>query len=333
MAPIPAISLGVLGAVIAGPAEFAHIFVDFPRVDAAAECHRRGAVAGRRAGRTDPARHRPLAIAVHTRGRRLWTGRARRRPGPSGLGKTTLVAALVRAAFGYVSDEALAIDRSTGDATAFPRPLSVNADVWQLFANEAGEPPEAGHEGLIAPTALGRVDAAGGRVSDILLARRPAAPRLEQTRRGDAVTALLRHSFNHFVDAPASFRAAVALVRGARVWQACYTDAQILPRNWPPAGGVRRNPLGRPATRREVTGRQLWSRYDLAGRAFCYGFDEYCQCGYSGAQRGFGDRPMPEHVACDGARRRIRRSRRLQRLHRHHGRHRQVLSGRARRAD
>ena len=228
MAATPAISLGVLGAVIAVPAEFADIFVDFPRVDAAAAA----AVQAR-----SPADalveltrlgidHSPL-LCIHA-GVVSGPDGLVVIPGQSGLGKTTLVAALVRSGFGYVSDEALAIDRSTGDATAFPRPLSVNADVWQLFANEAGDPPEAGHEGLIAATALGRVDAAGGRVSDILLARRPAAPMLEQTRRGDAVTALLRHSFNHFVDAPASFRAAVAVVRGARVWQACYTDAPDL---------------------------------------------------------------------------------------------------------
>jgi hypothetical protein len=170
-------------------------------------------------------------------------------PGHSGLGKTTLVAALVRAGLGYVSDEALAIDRDTLIATAFPRPLALAGDVWPLFADDRdiGPAPPAGREELIDPAVLGRVDASGGRVHDIVLAQRrpptdgdrplstfePASfepATLEPSSRAPAVQALLSRAFNHFTDPAASFQAVVALVRPAQVWRATYSHAPDLAR-------------------------------------------------------------------------------------------------------
>jgi hypothetical protein len=158
-------------------------------------------------------------------------------PGQSGLGKTTLVAALVRAGFGYASDEALAIDRDTLTATALPRPLALARDVWPIFATGAGvgDAPPAGSEGLIRPAALGHVDSRPARVHDIVLAQRlpetdgarvPAT--LELTARGAGAQALLSRAFNHFADPPHSFRAVVAVVRQARVWRATYSHAPDL---------------------------------------------------------------------------------------------------------
>jgi hypothetical protein len=165
-------------------------------------------------------------------------------PGHSGLGKTTLVAALVRAGFGYVSDEALAIDRDTLIATPFPRPLALAGDVWPLFAvdRDIGPAPSAGREGFIDPAVLGRVDASGGRVHDIVLAnRRPQTDgdrllstfepaTLEPASRGPAVQALLSRAFNHYADPAASFQAVVALVRPAQIWRATYSHAPDLAR-------------------------------------------------------------------------------------------------------
>jgi hypothetical protein len=221
----PSISLGVLGAVITMPVAFADLFGDFPRADKPADAFvEANSPADALVELTRLAiAHSPL-LCIHAGVVSTPAGLIVV-PGPSGLGKTTLVAALVRAGFGYVSDEALAIDRSTGRAAAFPRPLSMTADVWPP---NAGEPPAAGAESLVAPSVLGAVDSTGGRVSDILLARRPGAPALNETRRGEAVVALLRHSFNHFADPAGSFRAVVGLVRRARVWQASYTEAPEL---------------------------------------------------------------------------------------------------------
>jgi hypothetical protein len=222
------ICLGVLGAAIGVPAEFADTFADFPQLDARTDATVAAPSSGAALGELTRLgiAHSPL-LCIHA-GVVSGPEGLVVIPGPSGLGKTTLVAALIRAGFGYVSDEALAVDRATRQATAFPRPLSINGDVWPLLGDTIGDAPPPGTETLVAPSLLGRVDTAGGRVRDIVLAQRPAAPVLERTRRGDAVVALLRHSFNHFAEPAASFRAVVAVVRDARVWRAGYTDAPEL---------------------------------------------------------------------------------------------------------
>ncbi|HET6210294.1 MAG TPA: hypothetical protein VFD94_07920, partial [Jatrophihabitans sp.] len=46
-------------------------------------------------------------------------------PGSSGLGKSTLTAALVQAGFGYLSDEVLAVPRTGGLPARFARPIAV----------------------------------------------------------------------------------------------------------------------------------------------------------------------------------------------------------------
>ncbi|HEY7049793.1 MAG TPA: hypothetical protein VH373_21430 [Jatrophihabitantaceae bacterium] len=148
-------------------------------------------------------------------------------PGESGLGKTTLVAALLRAGFGYVSDEALALDRDSGAVTPFPRPLSLRGDVWPLLGIAPAPPPD--EERLVPPAALERAAATDGRVRHVVLARRvPGPPRLAPAARGEAVQALLRRAFNHYRAPEASFRAVVAVVREADVWTATYADAPEL---------------------------------------------------------------------------------------------------------
>jgi hypothetical protein len=151
-------------------------------------------------------------------------------PGFSGLGKTTLTACLVRAGFGYVSDEALALDRPSGRVSPFARPLGLSDQVWPLFDGLLGPPPPAGTEGLARAAALGTVDTRGGTVHDIILATRVAsgAATIEAGPRGEAVQILLTRSFNHFADPAASFRAVVTLVRAAQVWRVRYSEAPEL---------------------------------------------------------------------------------------------------------
>jgi hypothetical protein len=48
-------------------------------------------------------------------------------------GKTTLTAGLVRAGFGYLTDEAVAFDARTGLIEPFPKPLSIDAGSHSLF--------------------------------------------------------------------------------------------------------------------------------------------------------------------------------------------------------
>ena len=55
--------------------------------------------------------------------------------GPSGSGKTTLTATLVRAGFGYLTDEALAIDPVTGLLHPYPKALAIKKGSWELLAD------------------------------------------------------------------------------------------------------------------------------------------------------------------------------------------------------
>jgi hypothetical protein len=149
-------------------------------------------------------------------------------PGFSGFGKTTLTAALLQAGFGYLSDEALALDRNSGEAVPFPRPLALAGDVWPLLGLPAESRPAADLEALVPPRSLGSL-AAAGQVSDVVLARRRSgAARLQAAPRGDAVVALLTHSFNHYRNPAASFSQVVSVIRATRVWQAGYQDAPEL---------------------------------------------------------------------------------------------------------
>jgi hypothetical protein len=148
-------------------------------------------------------------------------------PGMSGLGKSTLAAALTRAGYGYVSDEALAIDRLSEMVTPFPRPLALTAHAWPLM-ELTGPPPPDGAEELVDPAQLGRLGD-GGRLAHIVLAsRRPGAATLEPAGPAAVVKELLARSFNHYRDPQASFAVAVRLARTARIWRAGYSEAPDL---------------------------------------------------------------------------------------------------------
>jgi hypothetical protein len=149
-------------------------------------------------------------------------------PGASGLGKSTLTAALVQAGFGYLSDEVLAVPRTGGEPAPFARPISLAAESWATLGLDPARRPAAGDERLIAAESLGRLGEPGP-VRHILLAgRRPGAPELVPVSRGAAVPALLSRSFNHFRDPAGSFQAVVNLVRQAQVWTAGYQEAPAL---------------------------------------------------------------------------------------------------------
>jgi len=84
-------------------------------------------------------------------------------PGPSGAGKTTLVAGLVRAGFGYLSDEAGAIDPATLCVHAFARPLGLKGEARTLFGVPGGDgvqylaPDELRPRAITGPAPVGHV--------------------------------------------------------------------------------------------------------------------------------------------------------------------------------
>lgn len=145
-------------------------------------------------------------------------------PGPSGMGKTTLVAATVAAGAGYISDEVLALDRQTRAVTAFPRPLAMSAASCSLLGLA---PAPAQDERLVALSELGSLGSVAA-LRHLVLAQRESQPtpaRLEPGRRGAAVHELLLRSFNHYGDPPSSYRTAVDAVQDAEIWVASYSSA------------------------------------------------------------------------------------------------------------
>jgi hypothetical protein len=54
-------------------------------------------------------------------------------PADQECGKTTTVAGLLRSGFDYVTDEAVAIDPTTGGVTPFPKNLTLDEGSWRLF--------------------------------------------------------------------------------------------------------------------------------------------------------------------------------------------------------
>ena len=62
-------------------------------------------------------------------------------PAPMESGKSTLVTGLVRAGWGYLTDELLALDPSTGRIHPYPRAISLDSGSWELF-HELAPPPD-----------------------------------------------------------------------------------------------------------------------------------------------------------------------------------------------
>ncbi|HEY2044276.1 MAG TPA: hypothetical protein VGH11_16495 [Jatrophihabitans sp.] len=151
-------------------------------------------------------------------------------PGQSGMGKTTLSGALLRVGYAYRSDEVLAVDRTSTQTVAFPRPLALTSEAWGVLALDANTRPTAGTEVHVDPRLLGGVDGTARPVTDVILAARSdqGPARLEQCEPGAAAVPLLRSSFNHYSDPANSFHTTVALLRACRVWRASYSNAADL---------------------------------------------------------------------------------------------------------
>jgi hypothetical protein len=146
-------------------------------------------------------------------------------PGASGHGKSTLTAALLRAGFGYLSDEALAIDRRDLEVTAFPRPLSLGHDVCASLGIDPTGRPTSDHECLIRAAELGE-EGRPGRITHVVLSRRDGSEvAVRSTVRSTAVSALLANSFNHYRQPESSFHVAAAVARRAEVLTARYREA------------------------------------------------------------------------------------------------------------
>jgi hypothetical protein len=124
-------------------------------------------------------------------------------PGPTEAGKTTLVAGLVRAGFGYLTDEAVAIDREALLIRPYPKPLCLDPGSWPLFPElepraELTTTSYKADEWPVPSEAIGP-GARGGscRVGLIVFPRfeRGARTALEPIRRAEALVELAKYTF------------------------------------------------------------------------------------------------------------------------------------------
>ncbi len=160
-------------------------------------------------------------------------GRGLLLPAASGSGKTTLTAALVRAGFGYLSDEAALVDPATRRVHAYPKPLSVKRPLAtvQLLAlpdEVAREAPrEPGRIWHLDPTLL----AADCRrevteVGVIIFPRYEPDGRtaLRPLSRSEATLRLLRCGVNDGARPPHGVALAAALAAGAACYELAVND-------------------------------------------------------------------------------------------------------------
>lgn len=126
-------------------------------------------------------------------------------PAGQEAGKTTLVAGLVRAGFGYLSDEAVAVRRDRLDLLPFAKPLSIDPGSWSVLAELRPrlDPATAAYlaNQWQVPAHHVRRDAFAGTVTCRVIVFPSyvagAATRLEPLRGAESLTTLLSHCF-HF---------------------------------------------------------------------------------------------------------------------------------------
>lgn len=121
-------------------------------------------------------------------------------PGPMGAGKSTLVAALVREGFGYLTDEVVALDPATGLVVPYPKYLSLGGVLAGLVP-EASEPVRRflGDQRLVAPDTIRPGAVAAPAPPRLVVApryERGAATTIEPLRPAEALSTLAQHAFH-----------------------------------------------------------------------------------------------------------------------------------------
>ncbi len=149
-------------------------------------------------------------------------------PAVSGAGKSTLTSALCLQGARYLSDEALVLDDSDdGPPQALPYPKPVALSPWSAAAVGLGSSPslagdlieDGSRELLFGPERFGEVAPAVAVAHLLLPGPVRGTPRLEPVHRIQGLAALVRLSFNHYVDPRRFLLAAAGVVTGAEVWR------------------------------------------------------------------------------------------------------------------
>jgi hypothetical protein len=125
-------------------------------------------------------------------------------PAPMDSGKTTLVAGLVQRGFGYLSDEAAAVDPVTLDIDPYPKPLSIDSGSWGVLsalrpAYETRFARFAEERWHVDVDAVRSGATAGSCPARLIVSPRyeaGAPTKLEQISRAEAVLMLAENAFN-----------------------------------------------------------------------------------------------------------------------------------------
>ncbi len=166
-------------------------------------------------------------VVVHAAGAER-DGAAVLLPAPSGGGKTTLVAGLVRAGLRYLTDEAVAIDPATLLVQPFPKALALDPGSWQVHADlrprldpsvapfgtfQWHVPPAAIRPDAVAPAARPRLVVAPRYVPG-------ARTRLRKIERPEMLKLLAESTFNFHDVGRRNLEVLAEVVRGCECYRA-----------------------------------------------------------------------------------------------------------------
>jgi hypothetical protein len=160
-------------------------------------------------------------------------------PGPSGIGKSTLTVACLRAGLEYGSDEALCLDWDTGAVTGYPRPLALTPDAARLAGvgrtadgtadrtadrtgdlagDRTGDPAEDA-ELIFTAADLGATIASGPlTLAHLVIPQRATETALRPAPRSAVVAELLRRSFTSHKRPGEAFRLLHRTVTATACW-------------------------------------------------------------------------------------------------------------------
>ena len=151
-------------------------------------------------------------------------------PAPSGSGKTTLVAGLIRAGFGYLSDEAAVLDPETGTLHPYPVHLSLKGTSRERFPEGRPDPNHAGFAGVawhVDPESIRPEAVAAPCEVGFVIAHRyevGADIQIEPLTPAEACVELARNLMLGRRDAPRSLDLLARLCRASRCYRLIHGD-------------------------------------------------------------------------------------------------------------
>lgn len=146
-------------------------------------------------------------------------------PAESGGGKSTLTAACLLNGFAYASDEALVVNSDGAAVRRYPKPLSLSAWSCESLGIDAVQSEHLGaEERFVTPSDLGaELSPPEFPLRHVVLPEYGEEDvSLQEAPKHEAMTALLRLSFNHYKDGARAFRLAAGLANDVTVWRLRY---------------------------------------------------------------------------------------------------------------